>query len=112
MAGQRLLSEKQCRQAKPASKMYYLSDGGGLRLRCRSDGGKTWMFRFYFNKTEKSVGIGSYPKVTLNIARTVACEYKALVLAGTDKLTILRLRSGSALPLSASNCARNGASGP
>jgi len=31
---------------------------------------------------------------------------------GTDKLTILRLRSGSALPLSASNCARNGASGP
>jgi hypothetical protein len=42
------------------------------------------MFRFYFNKTEKSVGIGSYPKVTLNIARTVACEYKALVLAQTD----------------------------
>jgi len=31
---------------------------------------------------------------------------------GTDKLTILRLRSGSTLPLSASNCARNGASGP
>ena len=30
----------------------------------------------------------------------------------TDKLTILRLRSGSTLPLSASNCARNGASGP
>ena len=32
MAGQRLLSEKQCRQAKPASKMYYLSDGGGFGL--------------------------------------------------------------------------------
>jgi hypothetical protein len=31
---------------------------------------------------------------------------------GTDKLTILRLRSGSTLPLSASNCARNEASGP
>ena len=31
---------------------------------------------------------------------------------GTDKLTILRLRSGSTLPISASNCARNGASGP
>ena len=34
------------------------------------------------------------------------------VFVGTDKLTILRLRSGSTLPLSASNCARNGASGP
>ena len=31
---------------------------------------------------------------------------------GTDKLTILRLRSGSTLLLFASNCARNGASGP
>ena len=93
MAGQRLLSEKQCRQAKPASKMYYLSDGGGLRLRCRSDGGKTWMYRFYFNKTEKSVGIGSYPKVTLNIARTVACEYKALVLAGKNPAVEKKIRN-------------------
>jgi len=31
---------------------------------------------------------------------------------GTDKLTIFRLRSGSTLPLSASNRARNEASGP
>ena len=34
------------------------------------------------------------------------------IAQGTDKLTILRLRSGNTLPLSASNCARNGASGP
>jgi len=31
---------------------------------------------------------------------------------GTDKLTNLRLRSGSTLPLSASNCVLNGTSGP
>ena len=34
------------------------------------------------------------------------------IAQGTDKLTILRLRSGNTLPLSASNCGRNGASGP
>ena len=50
MAGERLLFEKQCKQAKPSSKMYYLSDGGVLRLRCRPDGGKTWMYRYYFYK--------------------------------------------------------------
>ena len=50
MAGERLLSEKQCKQAKPSSKMYYLTDGGVLRLRCRPDGGKTWMYRYYFYK--------------------------------------------------------------
>ena len=49
MAGERLLSEKQCKQAKPSSKGYYLSDGGGLRLRCRPDGGKTWMSSYYLN---------------------------------------------------------------
>ncbi len=77
MVGERLLSEKQCKQAKPSSKMYYLSDGGGLRLRCRRDGGKTWIYRYYFNKKEKSAGIGSYPNITLNSARTVAADYKA-----------------------------------
>ncbi len=93
MAGERLLSEKQCKQANPSSKMYYLSDGGGLRLRCRPDGGKTWMYRYYFNKKEKSAGIGSYPKITLNIARTVAADYKALVADGKNPVLEKKVRS-------------------
>jgi hypothetical protein len=35
MAGEKLLSETQCKNAKPKAKVYYLNDGGGLRLRCR-----------------------------------------------------------------------------
>jgi hypothetical protein len=70
--------------------MYYLNDGGGLRLRCRPDGGKTWMYRYRFNGVEKSVGIGSYPKFTLKIARTVAAEYRALILEGKNPSIVPR----------------------
>jgi len=51
------------------------------------------MYRFYFNKTKKSVGIGPYPKVTLNIARTVASEYKSLVLAGKNPAVEKKVRT-------------------
>jgi len=84
MAGEKILFEKDCRDAKPKFKMYYLNDGGGLRLRCRPDGGKTWMYRYRFNGIEKSVGIGSYTKITLKIARTVATKYRALILEGKN----------------------------
>ncbi|MBK14993.1 MAG: hypothetical protein CMK42_09195 [Porticoccaceae bacterium] len=93
MVGERPLSEKQCKQAKPSSKMYYLSDGSGLRLRCRPDGGKTWIYQYYFNKKEKSAGIGSYRKITLNSTRTVAADNKALVADGKNPVLEKRVRS-------------------
>jgi integrase len=84
MSGEKLLSEKECRQAKPSYKIYYLNDGGGLRLRIRPDGGKTWIFRYYFNKLEKSAGIGTHPKITLKIARTIAAAYKSDLASGKN----------------------------
>ena len=38
MAGEKLLSETSCKTCKPKVKVYYLNDGGGLRLRIRPDG--------------------------------------------------------------------------
>ena len=84
MAGVRLLSETKCKSAKPKQKMYYLNDGGGLRLRCRTDGGKTWMFRYYYNKTEQSIGIGTYPKITLQIARSRVEEFRSQLSEGKN----------------------------
>ena len=92
MAGQKLLSEAKCKAAKPKQKMYYLNDGGGLRLRCRKDGGKTWMFRYYYNKTEKSIGIGPYPKITLNIARSRTEEFRSQLSEGKNPTTQKRIQ--------------------
>jgi len=36
MAKEKLLTEASCKAAKATAKMYYLNDGGGLRLRQRT----------------------------------------------------------------------------
>ena len=56
MAGVKLLSETGCKICKPKAKVYYLNDGGGLRLRIRPDGIKTWIFRYYFHRQGRHVG--------------------------------------------------------
>jgi len=56
MAGMKLLSELAFKNAKPRHKVYYLNDGGGLRLRCRPDGSKVWLFRFRVHGKESCLG--------------------------------------------------------
>jgi len=66
---EKLLSELACKNAKQKSKMYYLSDGGGLRLRIRPDGSRIWILRYSLNGKEQSFSLGPYPKVGLQAAR-------------------------------------------
>ncbi|MDB4136810.1 Arm DNA-binding domain-containing protein [Gammaproteobacteria bacterium] len=94
MAGEKLLSETACKAAKPTTNMYYLNDGAGLRLRCRPNGSRTWIYRYRINGHEKSIGLGSYPQVSLRIARIKAAESSALVIyqrkAGAGALLLER----------------------
>ena len=84
MAGEKLLTEAACKAAKPKSKLYYLNDGAGLRLRIRPDGSRTWIYRFRLAGKEMSTGLGSYPQVSLQIARTKAVEAKQHVVKGDN----------------------------
>ena len=74
MAGERLLTEMQCRGAKASSKVRYLNDGGGLRVRVRPDGSRHCIYRFQFNKKEKNTSLGAYPQVSLTQVRDIAIE--------------------------------------
>ena len=49
MAGEKLLTEMQCRGAKASNKVFYLNDGGGLRLRVRPNGSRHWIYRYRLN---------------------------------------------------------------
>ena len=64
MVGEKLLSETACRGAKPTEKVYYLNDGGGLRLRCRPDGSRAWIYRYRLNGKERAVGLALTTKFT------------------------------------------------
>ncbi len=91
MAGEKLLTEAACKAAKPKLKLYYLNDGAGLRLRIRPDGSRTWIYRFRLAGKEMSTGLGSYPQVSLQIARTKAAEAKQHVMKGDNPSTANRI---------------------
>ena len=66
------LTNTKVKQAKPKDKLYKLSDGGGLLLRVKPNGFKTWIFDYYkpHTKARTSIGFGSYPEVSLANAST------------------------------------------
>ena len=84
MAGEKLISDYACKAAKPKESVYYLNDGAGLRLRIRPNGSKNWIFRYRLNAKEQNAGLGSYPTVTLSIARSKATEYREIVAQGRN----------------------------
>jgi hypothetical protein len=63
------LSELEVKHAKPAKRVYRLSDGGGLYLVVTPSGGKLWRWSYEFNGKEKLLSYGPYPGVTLARAR-------------------------------------------
>jgi len=91
MAAEKLLTEAACKAAKPKPKVYYLNDGNGLRLRIRPNGSKTWILRYRLGGNEMSGGLGAYPKITLQIARTKASEAKGHISKGDNPSTVKRI---------------------
>lgn len=63
------LTNNECRNAKPATKPYKLSDGRGLYLQVMPRGGKYWRFKYRFVGKEKRLAFGVYPDVSLAEAR-------------------------------------------
>lgn len=64
----------------PPQKEIKLYDGDGLILRVRSTG-KTWLFRYKkpVSKALTDIVIGTYPNISLQKAREIACGYHALL---------------------------------
>ena len=91
MAGERLLNEAQCKAAKPRSVLYYLNDGGGLRLRVRPNGSRHWLFRYRVAGKEKTTSLGAYPQTSLKEARQKAWASKAIVSEGRDPVVVKRV---------------------
>ncbi len=64
-----MLSDTQTRLAKPGPRDAWLADGGGLYLRIRSSGVKSWVVRRKRHGRTEVVTLGRYPGLTLSEAR-------------------------------------------
>lgn len=80
------LTNTEVKQAKPKDKEYNLADGGGLALRIKPNGSKTWLFNYSrpFTKKRANIGLGLYPDVPLARAREVRKEYRELLANNID----------------------------
>ena len=81
------LTKSQIRSAKPASKRYRLTDGGGLVLTVEPSGRKVWRFRYQRDGKDAVVTLGDYPVMTLLDARAKALDLKR---ADTDPSLAIR----------------------
>lgn len=60
-----MLTDTQCRTAKPKEKLYRLNDFNGLYLEVKPNGKKAWRYRFKLNGKSSMFALGEYPTVKL-----------------------------------------------
>lgn len=77
------LYELQIKAAQPRDKEYMLSDGEGLYLRVRPNG-KVWIYRYKQAGRQAKLSFGSYPTVSLAVARRKARDEAEKRAGGID----------------------------
>lgn len=90
MAQMELLQDIQIRKAKGQDNIYYLNDGGGLRLKITPTNSKIWEFRYTYNGKNRKTTFKTYPTVTLKEARTKRQEYQTLINSGIDPINHIK----------------------
>lgn len=72
-----MLTDTQCRTAKPKEKLYRLNDFNGLYLEVKPNGKKAWRYRFKLNGKSSMFALGEYltvnlPKLARNASKRVS----------------------------------------
>ena len=81
----RALSKLSAAQVKSAGPGKY-SDGGGLWLHKRPDGGAQWFLRVTVHRRRREMGLGSLMHVSLKEAREEADRWRAVARQGIDPI--------------------------
>lgn len=78
MGQSKKLTDREISNAKTPEKDVFLNDGGGLYVRIRRSGVKSWLFRYKVGSSTKWFEMGTYPAMSLQAARDKAVEHTAL----------------------------------
>ncbi len=78
------LSDLAVRNAKPTTKSRKLFDGRGLFLIVTPAGGKWWRFKYRVAGKEKLISLGTYPDISLKVARDSRDKARKLLAKGID----------------------------
>jgi len=78
------LTDTLVKSAKPKDAPYKLSDGGGMYLLVKPNGGKYWHLAYRFNEKQKLLAFGVYPEVSLKDARLKRDAARKLLAKNID----------------------------
>jgi len=78
------LSDTAIRNAKPTEKVFKMYDQQGLFIQITPSGGKWWRFKFRFNGKENLLSLGTYPEVSLKMAREKRDDARRLLAEGVN----------------------------
>lgn len=78
------------------------SDGGGLALQVERSGSRSWVARLSIDGTQRAVGLGGFPAVSLGEARRKVARMRADIAEGADP----RQQARSTVPTFAEAAAR------
>lgn len=82
----RPLTNNEILKAKPQEKDFTLHDGDGLFMLVKTSGKKLWRFRYQRpnSSSRTNLSLGSYPALTLAVARQMRDRYLSLLAQGVD----------------------------
>lgn len=79
-----MLTDKQVRNAKPKEKNYNLPKELGLFVIVTPNNSRWWRFTYYFNGNENTISLGTYPLISLSMARQRRDDARRQVAQGLD----------------------------
>jgi integrase len=80
------LTDTQIHRSKPGDTPYKLSDGHGLYLLVKPNGGRLWRWKFRFDGKEKLMAFGTYPELSLADARERHATARRQLVNGIDPM--------------------------
>ncbi len=80
------LTDIQIKRIKRTTKPHKVSDGGGLFLWVTPSGGKIWRWTYRYGGKAKLMSFGSYPDVSLSLARERHTAARRLLATGKDPM--------------------------
>jgi integrase len=79
-----MLTDLQIKRTKHADRPIKISDAGGLHLLVTPTGSRLWRLAYRYHGRQKTLAFGSYPDVSLAVARDRRDDAKRLLRLGTD----------------------------
>jgi hypothetical protein len=82
LEGDSMLPEVAVRDAEPREKTYKLFDTGGLFVMVNPDGSRWWRLKYKYGEKERGISLGTYPLVSLKLARQKRDDAKRMLQDG------------------------------